>query len=135
MGQNVVRTFHRGAPGSTGPCTPGETNLCLNQGRFRIEVDWREFQGGTGPGRTVSFATDDSGLFWFFRDANWEQLVKVIDGCAMNGRYWVFAAAPTNVEYTLRVTDTESGDMVEYFNPLGRPAKAIGDTDAFALCP
>jgi hypothetical protein len=136
QGQEVVRTYRPGPEGSSAStCVPGETTLCLNHGRFRVDVDWREFGGNTGSGRTVPFGTDDSGLFWFFRDANWEQLVKVIDGCAMNGRFWVFAAATTNVEYTLRVTDTETGAVAEYFNPLGLPANAVGDTDAFATCP
>ena len=31
----------------------------------------------------------------------------------------MFAAATTNVEYTLRVTDSETGAVAEYLNPLG----------------
>jgi hypothetical protein len=26
--------------------------------------------------------TDDSALFWFFEESNWEMLVKVLDGCS-----------------------------------------------------
>ena len=62
-------------------------------------------------------------------------LVKVLDGCGVNGHYWVLAAATTNVEYTLRVTDTVTGAVREYFNPLGTRAAAITDTDAFRACP
>ena len=83
----------------------------------------------------VPAGSDTSGLFWFFDADNWEVLVKVLDGCAINQRFWVFAAATTNVEYTLRVTDIESGALSEYFNPLGRAADAITDTSAFATCP
>jgi hypothetical protein len=61
-------------------------------------------------------------------------LVKVLDGCALNGRYWVFSAATTDVEYTLRITDTETGDVREYWNPLGSAAAALTDTGAFATC-
>ena len=72
---------------------------------------------------------------WFFAADNWEMLIKVLDGCGLNQNYWVFAAATTNVEYTLTVTDTMTGQEVSYFNPLGQAASAITDTAAFATCP
>ncbi len=62
-------------------------------------------------------------------------LVKVLDGCPVNQHFWVFAAATTNVEYTLRVTDTETGAVEEYLNPLGVASPAIIDTEAFMTCP
>ena len=77
----------------------------------------------------------DSGIFWFFSPNNWEILVKVLDGCDFNGHYWVFAAATTNVEYTLRVTDTLAGEVATYSNPLGSSAAAVTDTGALATCP
>ena len=76
----------------------------------------------------------DSGLFWFFDAGNWEMLVKVLDGCAFNNHFWVFSAATTNVGYTLRVIDTETGAVAEYSNPLGTSAAALTDTNAFASC-
>jgi len=116
-------------------CQPGATRLCLNQGRFRVEVRWRDFEDRTGSGQVV-LGTDDSGLFWFFDPQNWEMLVKVLDGCAVNDRVWVFAAATTNVEYTLQVTDTATGEFREYTNALGVSSPAITDTAAFAgVCP
>lgn len=80
-------------------------------------------------------ASEDSGLFWFFAEDNWEMLVKVIDGCSFNGHFWVFSSATTNVEYTLRIGDTEGGITREYFNALGVNSPAITDTEAFATCP
>ncbi len=115
-------------------CQGGNTSLCLNGGRFQVEVDWRDFENQTGPGSTV-FNLEDSGLFWFFSPDNWELLIKVLDGCGINGQYWVFAAATTNVEYNLRVTDTETGEVQIYRNPLGIASPAITDTGAFATCP
>ncbi len=116
-------------------CFSNPVQRCLNQSRFEVEVEWRDFAGDTGLGRAVSHGSADSGLFWFFTPENWEMLVKVLDGCGINGYHWVFAGATTNVEYTLRVTDTETGQVREYFNPLGRSAPAITDTSAFATCP
>ncbi len=35
------------------PCVPGAHNLCLNDGRFSVEADWRDFAGSRGGGRAV----------------------------------------------------------------------------------
>lgn len=109
------------------------TVLELRAGRFRVEVDWRDFQNGTGQGK-VAVAGADSGLFYFFSRDNWELLAKVLSGCAINDRFWVFGAATTNVEYTLRVTDTATGTVKSYHNSLGVASPAITDTQAFATC-
>jgi len=62
-------------------------------------------------------------------------LLKVLNACGFNQRYWVFYAATTNVEFTLTVTDTQSGKVKVYFNPLDSPAAPIQDVSAFATCP
>ena len=117
-----------------GNCTPSDTHLCLNSGRFQVEIDWRTATG-TGVGEVVPFGSDDSGLFYFFNAENWELLIKVLNGCDINNRFWVFAAATTDVGYTLKVTDTERNQTRTYINPLGVAADAITDTSAFATCP
>jgi hypothetical protein len=61
-------------------------------------------------------------------------LVKVLDGCGVNQRFWVFYAATTNVEFTLTVIDRPSGKVRVYFNPLGQPAAPIQDVNGFATC-
>lgn len=120
----------------TGPCEPSDTVLCLNNGRFRVEVIWRDFAGQSGQGKVVPFGSNDSGMFWFFDSDNWEMLIKVLDACDLFDRYWVFAAATTDVEYTLTVTDTQhAGEFRQYVNPLGQASPAITDTNAFATCP
>ncbi|MEO1084140.1 MAG: Calx-beta domain-containing protein, partial [Acidobacteriota bacterium] len=117
------------------PCVPSPTVVCLNQGRFTVRVTWRDFDGNVGDGTELPIESPDSSLFWFFEATNWELLVKVLNGCGFNNNYWVFAAATTNVEYTLRVTDTQTGQVQEYTNPLGTSSAAITDTSAFATCP
>ncbi len=108
--------------------------LCLNRGRFFVEVSWRDFAGNTGRAAAVPVDSTDSSLLWFFDPDNWEMLVKVLDGCTFNNRFWVLAAATTNVEYELRVVDTTTGDEKSWHNPLGTAAAAITDTNAFATC-
>ncbi len=118
-----------------GACQADNTHLCLNQGRFQVEIQWIDFVGQEGPGQVEPLASDDSGLFWFFDPNNLEALVKVLNGCDINNRYWVFAAATTNVGYTLTVTDTLNGEVRRFTNPLGVASAAITDTDAFMTCP
>ncbi|MEM8959876.1 MAG: hypothetical protein AAGD38_00220 [Acidobacteriota bacterium] len=117
-------------------CQPSSTVLCLNGGRFQAEVSWRDFTNNTGDATARDLAdVDDSGLFWFFDPNNIEMLIKVLDGCAINGHYWVFAAATTNVEYTIRVTDTSIGTVRTYTNTLGNASPAFTENMAFATCP
>lgn len=121
-------------PAFSATCEPSATELCLDAGRFRASVHWRS-ASAEGEGRAVSIAAGDSGLFWFFGPDNIELLVKVLDGCPVNGRAWVFASATTDVEFTLRVVDTVTGAARSYSNPLGHAAAPIADTAAFASCP
>jgi len=115
-------------------CVETPTARCLQGGRFRAEVSWRDFQDRSGPGRAVPARSADTALFRFFDPANWELMVKVLDGCGSGGHYWVFASASTNVEYTLTVTDLETGAARSYDNPLGQVAETVTDTSAFP-CP
>jgi hypothetical protein len=62
-------------------------------------------------------------------------LIKVLNACALNSRYWVFYAATTNVELTTTVVDTQTGRTQVYFNPLNTPAPPVQDTNALATCP
>jgi len=110
-------------------CRPGSTTLCLNNGRFKVGVNWRDYQGQTGQGQAVPL-TNDTGYFWFFSPNNVELVLKVLNGTPLNGKYWVFYGALTSVEYTITVTDTVSGATKTYFNPSGTFASR-GDTDAF----
>jgi subtilisin family serine protease len=108
--------------------TPG--NLCLLQNRFGVEVSWTNYQGISGAGIARPLTTD-SGLFWFFAPANLELLVKMVDGCAFNGHYWVYAAATTDVEYHLRVTESATGAYRTFDNTLGTASPAFTSIDAF----
>jgi CSLREA domain-containing protein len=114
-------------------CLDGGPNLCLNQDRFRVAAHFRTGQGATGQGQALPL-TSDSGLYWFFDPANIELTVKVLDGCGLNGHYWVFLSGLTNVEVTITVTDTRNGTVKTYTNPLNRNFRPVFDTGAFATC-
>lgn len=105
---------------------PGGDFLC-------VSVEYRRPSGQLGLATTAPFRSENAGVFWFFDRRNWEVLVKVLDGCAVNGHYWVFYAATTNVEFDLFV-DERQGDLGggrHYHNAPGHNADAVTDTAAF----
>lgn len=117
-----------------GPCVSDAHTLCLRGGRFQVRVAWALAGGGSGLGSATPLPTGGSGLFWFFGPDNLELLVKVLDGCADNDRYWVFTGPATTLQYVLTVNDTRTGKVRVYFHPQGLASPALSDTEAFA-CP
>jgi hypothetical protein len=115
-------------------CTASATALCL-ESKYLVSTRWVDFGNNRGVGTVVPGASPNSGLFWFFGADNWEVLVKELNGCGVNNRHWVFAAATTNVHYELIVTYVPTGDTKRYFNYLNENAPAVTDTGAFATCP
>jgi hypothetical protein len=111
------------------PCTEEGAFLFLTSCRFRLEVHWTDSRGRHGVGHPVQL-TNDTGYFWFFTDANVELMVKVLDARSVNGNFWVFFGALSNVEYTIHVFDTVSNELHSYQNPPSTFA-SVGDTAAF----
>jgi hypothetical protein len=74
--------------------------------------------------------TSDTGYFWFFSAGNIELVIKVVDGRPVNGHYWVFYGALTDVEVSITVTDTATGAIRTYFKPAGALA-SDADTATF----
>jgi lysyl endopeptidase len=119
------------APTQSGICVPSGSTLCLGAGdRFRVEARY-QVAGGAGTAAHVVPLSDETGLLWFFAEGNVEAMVKLIDGCAVNDRFWVFAAGLTDVNVTLTVTDTVTGAVRSYVNPAGKAFQPVQDTLAF----
>jgi hypothetical protein len=133
------------------PCVPDATTLCVDlepgDQRFQVTVHWNTALGGgqEGDAETVELAPIGlrrGGLFTFFGLENPELLVKVLDGCRVNGKIWVFVAPTTSLGYELKVVDTAAGlaglPRSEYEfvvkNPDGRAAPPVSDTAAFDTC-
>ncbi len=117
---------------ATLPCVGNATTLCLNGGRFRVRASY-DSSIGTGSGKSIGL-TSDTGYFWFFSANNVEIVVKVVNGCAFNQSYWVFAGGLTNVGVDLTVTDTETGASRIYRNPANTPFPPLQKTGDFAVC-
>ena len=117
------RRFLVEARDPAGACAPDAETLCLQDSRYAVAVEWRKADGESGAGSVVHAGTNDSGLFTFFNLENWEILIKVLDGCALNGHVWVYGASTTDLGYSIRVTDTVTGVV-----PVGafRCARCVG---------
>ena len=119
----------------SGPCRSGGQYLCLSRGRFEIQAHWKDHnrEGVYGLGTAVPVdVSDESGMFWFFSNSNIELVVKALDGTGVNGHYWVFFGALSDVEYWVTVRDTAGGRRRTYHNP---PAENCGQSDITAFVP
>ena len=118
-----------------GGCIPNATTACLLGNRFEIKIRWTDYQQVTRDALVASAGTAESALFYFVSPANWEFLIKIIDGCSFNNKYWVYFAAATDVGYVVTVRDTQSAAAPkEYRNTLGTASPATNDSGAFN-CP
>lgn len=132
-----------------GPCVADATTLCIDRqvgdARFQLTLAWETALNGGQAGAAEAIALAPiglrrGGLFSFFDRENPEVLVKVLDGCPINGHFWVFVAPTTTLGYTLRVVDTLAAQQgaaeFEFVvtNPDGRDAPPVSDTSAFATC-
>jgi len=107
--------------------TCGDKALCI-EGRFLASLSFQN--GGRAAFATPLLQTANTGYFSFFTANNIDVALKIVDGRAFNGRYWVFVASLTNLEFSLEVTDLVTGVGQRYNNASGQQT-TIADTNAF----
>jgi hypothetical protein len=77
------------------------------------------------------------GTMHYFDAENFPFAVQIIDGCAVNGHYWIFAAGLSTQSAPLTVIDGHSGQserlVVPAFDP-GEPIASVIETEALRLC-
>lgn len=111
-------------------CLTGAKRACVADDRYRITVDWQT-EDESGAADVADAMSEDSAIFTFFDPENWEVMVKVLDGCGVNGFVWVYFAATTDVQFQLDVLDTETGFERSYVSAGGAPAETVTDSAAF----
>lgn len=111
-------------------CVPTSRVLCLQDSRFKVEVDFTSSTSGQGV--AIPFS-GKSGFFRFGNPASIEVGVKILDGRASNGHWWVFHGSLTSVEYTLKITDTETDAIELYHKPASPSGPPCGGADTSAF--
>ena len=122
------------APGEMTDCEPGETAAVLSGG-YEVRMCFEMPSGARVDASNYHLESTASGLLYFFDRDNVEVLVKVLDGCAINGHRWVFAAPVTDLAFSLEITEQATGRAFTHGNPRGMTAATAADTAAFPCAP
>ena len=165
-GFSASETFHfEFLPGPhLAPTVVGEVPNCDLFFRYSgLELDGYEvrvcIETGEGARRRAwdyDLDSGGSGLLYFFDRDNVEILVKVLDGCAINGHRWVYVAPVTDLGFRLMIqepgpvtgwekywhydSERRSREAIDELvwlkdtvvgNPKGRTARTVSDTTAF----
>lgn len=121
---------------------PPPAALALHDGRFEVALEWRDRAGAAHAARAETLTTE-SGRFWVFGRENVELTIKILDGRAINGAFWLFAASMTDLAWTLTVVDRNTAfcgpqepcpRFEVYRIPAGENGNVI-DLDLFHLLP
>lgn len=120
------------------PCVPAANTACLANGRFEVKVDWQT-TSASGAAQVMAFGgqraeNNDSVFFWFFSTTNFEMGLKILNACGINGKFWVFISGLTDQGWTVRIRDTQTGNVKTYNNPTGRLTPTTADTLAGLPC-
>ncbi|HYN22957.1 MAG TPA: zinc-dependent metalloprotease family protein [Thermoanaerobaculia bacterium] len=110
---------------AAGSCKKDKNTLCLLGNRFQVKVDWRNPGNNTsGSGGAVAISSV-TGAFYFTDAGNLELMAKIID---YGSRIDFFYGTLSDLEYTLTVTDTSSGQVKTYQNPAGNFCGGLDDS-------
>ncbi|HSF41857.1 MAG TPA: hypothetical protein VLT87_18795 [Thermoanaerobaculia bacterium] len=114
---------------------PASHDLFLQDGEFRVRVEWSA-PGSALRGEAYGVPlSDDAGYLWFFEGKNPEILVKILDGRPVNGHWWVFISSNTNLEFNVHVGQRNQSNPLfyqerVYVSPAGANKNFI-DTESF----
>ena len=125
----ATRRSEAAAVGAETDCTPEGPVLSLKDG-YGVSMCYETAEGVTGQAMDWELDSRQSALLYFFDPNNVEVLIKVLDGCGVNGHRWVFVAPVTDLAFNLYV-ESPAGERWIHRNRLGQTADAAGDTSAF----
>ena len=115
--------------GAETDCEPGGPTLTLRSG-YTVSMCYETADGRLGDARDWGLDSTQSALLYFFERDNAEVLIKVLDGCGVNGHRWVFVAPVTDLAFNL-VVESPDGQRWTHANALGQTADAASDVSAF----
>jgi len=115
-------------------CEDGPGRLCL-LGRFAVEVAWLDRDGRERPAAARSDGTaGETGLFSLNQEERVDLGVRMVDGRAVNGSFWLIASGLGGLDAmdaTLAVSDLETGRTRRFLLPRGEPVD-LTELEAFS---
>jgi hypothetical protein len=108
-------------------CVPGANSVCLLSDRFEVKVDFlNQFANPPAPGTMLGaklvagVQNPDTATFGFGSAQAIESVVRIQDTRPFGlNRFDVYVGGMSDVEYTVTVTDTQTGNVRQYRNPPG----------------
>ena len=128
-GVGLASVERRSAKRASTDCEPGRTALTL-AGGYKVSMCYETYAGETGDALDWGLDSSQSALLYFFERDNAEVLIKVLDGCGVNGHRWVFVAPVTDLAFNL-IVESPDGRRWTHANRLGQTADAASDVAAF----
>lgn len=116
VGSGPSRSTGAVTTAAAGTCKKDKNTICLLNNRFQVNVSWRNpgnNTSGTGGAVPLSSVT---GAFYFTDASNLELMAKIID---YGDRIDFFYGTLSDLEYTITVVDTNTGQTKTYHNPAG----------------
>ena len=101
--------------------------MCLVNNRFRVSINYKNPYSNP-PGQIGAFVgqrlnpsvpNPDTAIFGFAKPTDVEVVVRIVDARPHAPRFDVYYGGLTDVEYTVSVTDTQSGRSKQYTNKAG----------------
>ena len=114
-------------------------DLLLLSGRFEVNLAATDPRSGLTTTGTAHALSDGSGYFAlpdFTGNPSFPEItLKMVDATAaappFGGAFWFFYSSLTDVDYTLTVTDLQTGRVRTYASSGSPPFCGAGDTNAF----
>lgn len=111
----------------------GALSACLHDGLFAVAIYYEISGTDKGEGTMVPLTSQLTAAY-FKNASNLEAFIKVLNGCPINGFYWVFIGGLTDIRTIVTVTHMPSGFTRYYINPSGQAFLPVQDTGAFPIC-
>jgi PKD repeat protein len=100
-------------------CVEDAATMCLVGGRYRVTSHWKnQYAGGVVSTLSKAKLTDVTGALWIADASTYEYLIR-FNTATNNGRVWIAIPTFTDVEFWISVTDTRTGQSLEYHSPAG----------------
>ena len=122
--------------GGSGPCVANDTTVCLLSDRFRVSIAYiNQFANPPAPGNfrgaklVAGVQNPDVATFGISSPQAIEVVVRIQDTRPFGlNRFDVYYGGLTDLEYTVTVTDTQTGTTRTYRNPPGTVGGGVDRT-------